>query len=532
MSTEKGARVRLENPYLEQVWQNLPRLLALFDDDRTSRSFGMGDRYFWAWGLIDFGNGTFQGAAHGLARLWRHGLWPHRTSKDAFLTRLDSLFHATAELTAADGSLQEAFPGEGSYCVTALVAFDLLCALELMGAEIDAELSRRWQKVVAPLISYLLNGDETHALISNHLATAVAALVRWHQLTTEANAERRARELLDRILNHQSEEGWFKEYEGADPGYQSLCMYYLADVHRLRPDWSLLEPLRRSIRFLWHFAHPDGSFAGVYGSRCTRFYYPAGIRALAGEIPEAATLAEFMERSIADSRVVTLSAIDEPNLVPTFNCYCWAAALSKTEPFSEAEADLLLLPALDPTPLRRHYTEAGLFLDRGARHYTVVSSHKGGVLYHFLDGRAVVKDAGVVVRNPKGALGSSQSYRSSNDCRLNDETLQVQAPFVPMPKQLPSPLQFIVLRLLCVSVFRVPALRDWVKRLLVRLLITGGRAWPAENIRTIHLGENLNWSDKQRLPQGYRRVPELTMFVPIHMASQGYWQIQDEEESA
>ena len=38
-----------------------------FDNDQTSLSYGMGDRYHWAWGLIDFGNGTFQGAAHGLA---------------------------------------------------------------------------------------------------------------------------------------------------------------------------------------------------------------------------------------------------------------------------------------------------------------------------------------------------------------------------------------------------------------------------------------------------------------------------------
>ena len=42
----------------------LPRVLSLFDNDITSKSFGIGDRKFWAWAIIDFPNGTFQGAAH------------------------------------------------------------------------------------------------------------------------------------------------------------------------------------------------------------------------------------------------------------------------------------------------------------------------------------------------------------------------------------------------------------------------------------------------------------------------------------
>ena len=245
-------------PYLDAVRRALPRLLARFDADPTSTSFGMGDRLYWAWGLTDFGNATFQGAAHGMARLWRAGLWPYATPSTIFLRRIDSLFVGARRLTRDDGSLEEAFPREGSFCVTALVAFDLLCALDLLGAELDAGTRARWQSIVAPMIGYLHEADETHAFISNHLATAAAALLRWHALSGDVASEARARRLIDRILEQQSDEGWFKEYEGADPGYQSLCTVYLADVHLLRPDWGLHEPLRRSIRFICHFAHPDG----------------------------------------------------------------------------------------------------------------------------------------------------------------------------------------------------------------------------------------------------------------------------------
>jgi hypothetical protein len=516
------------NPYLNEIRQSLPRLLALFDADPTSASYGMGDRYYWAWGLIDFGNGTFQGAAHGLARLWVNGLWPYETSKERFHDRIDSLFVGTSRITRRNGSLEEAFPNEGSYCVTALVAYDLLCTLDLMGDEIDSDTKIRWQEIIRPLIDYLIKADETHAIISNHLATAVASLVRWHKLTSEKTSNLKAKQLMDRILEHQSKEGWFREYEGSDPGYQSLCTNYLEDVHRLRPDWKLLEPLSRSIRFLWNFAHPDGSFGGIYGSRCTRFYYPAGVLALANEIPEARSLANFMANSIVKRNVVTMSTMDEPNLVPMFNSYCWAAALaSKRSPApSLAES----LPALKQQSFRQHFPGAGLLIDRGPRHYSIVATGNGGVVYHFIDQKLKILNTGVVVQNTKGEFGSSQTATECDMGHLDGNEVRVSGPIVTMPKELPGPWQFIVLRFLSVTFFRFPMFRERIKRQLVKLLITGRKSWPCSNRRTIYLGKDLRIEDQTELPSGYEQVKDVTYFVPIHMASQGYWQIQDERK--
>ena len=88
-----------ENVYIKEIKANLPRILALIDKDRTSSTFGIADRYHWAWGLIDFGNGTFQGLAHGLARLWKNNLWPYQTSEKIFLDRIDALFLGAKNLT-------------------------------------------------------------------------------------------------------------------------------------------------------------------------------------------------------------------------------------------------------------------------------------------------------------------------------------------------------------------------------------------------------------------------------------------------
>lgn len=515
------------NPYLGEVLRVLPRILALYDTNPISPTYGLGDRYRWAWKLIDFGNGTFQGAAHGLAWLLNHNLLPTNFAQSAILRRIDAMFQGAKTLCYPNGSLEEAFPFESSFCVTALVAYDLLSAIKLLQNNLNQERQTDYLDIIRPMIQFLHHAEETHAFISNHLATAAAALYKWSLLTNEPG-EVRGQQILERILAKQSPEGWFREYEGADPGYQTLCTYYLADLHYLRPDLGLLKPLQHSLQFLWHFAHPDGSFGGYYGSRNTRFYYPAGIEALAGEISEAAVLAQFMRNSVEHQTTVTLSAIDEPNLIPMFNSYCWAAATIGQN------ADLLStnlpsLPALSKQVWRSQFSDAGLLLDKGSQYYTLISWHKGGVCYHFSDDNLPMVDTGVVIKNNKGKYFSSQAYQNQNYIHLDNNTITILSPLVAMHRKLPSPLQFILLRLLNITLMRNLLLGSWVKKLLVKFLITGKETIPVSNCRQIHLGLNLALQDSLKgNTQGVAPVKIQQPFSAIHMASQGYWQLQDE----
>lgn len=514
--------------YRDRVHAALPRLLALYDDDPSSPTYGAGDRLWWAWKLLDFANGTFQAAAHGLARLVVHGLLPNTISEGAARRRIDAMVRGAGSLRDGDGSLAEAFPRESSFCVTALVAHDLLLAVELLGDRLDARTRARYQDVIRPMVRFLHRADERHGVISNHLATAAAALYRWTALTGEAGEER-GRQLLGRVLEGQSSEGWFREYQGADPGYQSLCTDFLADLHLQRPDLGLLEPLRRSLRFLAHFAHPDGSFGGHYGSRNTRFYFPAGVEALAGVIPEAASLAAFMRVSISHRTVVTLDAVDASNLVPMFNSYCWAVACLAQRGRDEAAGDRDV-PCRSRSPFRRSFPHAGLMVDRGADHYTVVSWHKGGVCYHFGPMGERTIDAGVLAVAPDGTRYSSQSYQPGNAVREEAGEIAVDAAMVAVRSRLPTPAQFVVLRLLSLTVMRSRVVGDAVKRVLVWLLVTRQRKSRAVNRRTIRLGPAIAIHDQWRAgDHRLTRVPLDRPFSAIHMASQGYWQRQDDE---
>lgn len=522
--------MKKDNPYLFQVWKVLPRLLALYDTDNYSPTFGVGDRYRWAWRLIDFGNGTFQGAANGLARLLKKELLPSEISEKSILNRIDSMFRGTKTICFSNGSLAESFPYESSFCVTALVAYDLLSAIDFLDNKLDDQKRNSYFEIVEPMIKFLNKNDETHAFISNHLAVAAAALYKWNKLITDNKSEGKGEQLLKRILFEQSEEGWFREYEGADPGYQSLCTYYLADIHKIRPDLGLLETLRRSIQFLWHFAHPDGSFGGYYGSRNTRFYCPAGIEALSEEISEAAALANFMRSSINKQTTVTLEVMDEPNLIPMFNSYCLAAEMLENNKTISDDMNLPNIPALENSKWRRNFKEAGLCINKDLSSYTIVSWHKGGVYYHFpFEKKEADINTGVVVRDKKAKYYSTQSYNLQNKVEFKNESLTITAQLMEVNNKLPTPLQFLILRFLNITFMRIPFVSKLIKKMLVNRLIKMKKRVPLNNVRKIELGKGIVVEDElDGRTKNYIVLDRNTHFSAIRMASQGYWQRQDD----
>ena len=146
--------------------------------------------------------------------------------------------------------------------------------------------------------------------------------------------------------------------------------------------------------------------------------------------------------------------MDEPNLIPMFNAYAWAATLQDGIKSEINNRSAPALPCQTHELLRLNFPQAGLWIDRGPSHYTVISAHKGGIVYHFRDGQAALINAGVVVRDSNDRYGSTQAYDQKNIVNQNANQLEINAQIVAMPKQLPGPLQFMVLRLMILNTFR------------------------------------------------------------------------------
>lgn len=504
-----------QSAYLSSVNAALPRVLSLFDTNPISASKGVGDRYRWAWKGRDFANGSFQGAVHGLAWLVSNDLLPPHISQNTIIKRIEEIISGTRVITHDDGSLDEILPLESSYCVTALVAFDILSALRLLGQHLSASTRDEHVETVRPLISFIQRAREHHGVITNHMAAGAGALALW-QATTGENVASSLDSTVSLIKKHYSSEGWFLEYQGADPGYQSLALDYLTVLDELAPEYELLPLLLQATDFLRYMAHPDGSFGGLYGSRNTRFLYPAGIEALVSHSGAATSLAAFSRMAHFQTSTVGLLAMDDSNLIPMFNSFCRASALERPLPYTPP------LPCRSK-PFTKTFIEAGLIVRRTESDYSIVNWKKGGAFFSASAG----SNGGSLAIDSAGRYYTTQN--SGEKCQIisqDSDHVLIEAPLFRYKMRYPSPLSMILLRGLCMTAMRNNFLNGIVKRLLVVLLITGNWREAGRCRRHIKF-EPFSVEDSLLTSHSRLQLLPPEPFSAIHMASQGYWQSGD-----
>jgi hypothetical protein len=504
--------------YLKSVYQVLPRLFSLFDVNPISPMLGIGDRYRWAWRGSDFANGTYQGAVHGLACLVSNDLLPKDVSPRSVMKRIDQMILAVKKITRKNGSLDEILPLESSYCVTALVAFDVLCAMRMLRHHLGSDQRKKYLELMHPLIQFVMQLRESHGIISNHLAVGAAALALWREGTSE-NVTKSLEITVARLLDHYSPEGWFREYNGADPGYQTLAIDYLVILDELEPSFELRPILNRACEFLCYMAHPDGSFGGGYGSRGTRFLYPAGIETLASRFPSAASLADFARSSHSKHSVVGLSSMDESNLVPMFNSFCRASVIARADLQSDP------LPC-QKSPFSLAFPEAGLIVTQTDTAYSIVNWKKGGAYYSSTGGSS----GGTLACDARGRWYTTQALQSRSQLvTRNDVEIIIESPLLQYTPAYPTPIQTVVLRLLCLTVMRDPLINQWIKKLLVWFLVTRQQESLSACRRKITL-DPFAVVDELFDNRGKLKLIADRDFSSYQMASQGYWQCGDDRE--
>ena len=362
---------------------------------------------------------------------------------------------------------------------------------------------------------------EKHGLISNHLAGAAWGLLNAGDLFGEADFHEHGQDLLNSILSTQSEEGWFPEYGAADPGYQTLCMHYLAQIYQRLPSAPLKEAINKSLEFLQYFVHPDGSFGGEYGSRRTEIYYPGGIALLADEFPLAAAVDQTMRRAIENLNTITLIDIDMGNTAPLLSSAILALENGENPPIEHA------LP-FEQENINKVFPTAGLAAYGNSVYYSIFGISNGGVFKVFDKKRKVLMedDCGAVVETSAGDLISTQSTSLDNDVEFGDNQISFSSGFFAMNQRLTTPFNYLVLRLLNLTLMRIGFLNEWIKKWMVSWLIKSDKPYPVERERTIaFLPYGIKVDDRYTL-SGKIKLKKLlhgVKFNAIHMASSRYY---------
>ena len=300
--------------FKERLRRGALRFLHGIDLRVDSPTYGICDRDYWAWKTKDFANGTLQGGIAGFL----DSVSLLEISSAEIKEIVDAILIGTQSIQRGNGSFEEAYPLESSYAVTGLVLFNLLYAQARHSAYFDTEAKNRIGLIAERSMKFLKKTPETHGVISNHLMTTLAALCLYAAFREEKNED--AFKQVQSLIDSQHEEGWFTEYSGADPGYQSLLNHYwiaLAELVGSEADkWS--EALAASYEFVGNFVLPAGYFGGETGARGTSILYPSGLISC---FSREHSINWFFDEHISCDEAVGPTEVDSGNFVPVFNSW-------------------------------------------------------------------------------------------------------------------------------------------------------------------------------------------------------------------
>ena len=401
------------NRYLDLALPYVPRILHLLDQNPYSPSYGSFDRSFSHYRTMDFPCGMSQEMVLLLALVYKnefennpfHGLARIRELSEAAIRFMLKSSHP-------DGTCDDYFPFEramGALVFSLYASTESYLTLGMKDDEIASFFLRR--------VRHLERENETGRL-GNHQALAALAAYNTYLIT----GDERAREVADQrqalTLSWQHpEEGWIQEYEGADPGYHTCSIDFLAKLRRKmldhgESDDALLEGLLKAVDFSWNFIHPDGSYGGEYGSRNTFHFYPHGFELLAPLSEKAGQIADaFLEGSGKGKRYHN----DDDRMTAHYAynfLQAWEDRIpQRPPPLSESrrKGETIWL------------RDSGLIVSRNGREWEekggihlVCNLHKGGVLKAFDARGPIASDTGLIGELKDGTVIVSHLVQEDN----------------------------------------------------------------------------------------------------------------------
>jgi hypothetical protein len=454
--------------YLEVALRQIPRILTYMDTDVTSPTYGCFDREYWHYRTMDFPCGMSQEFVLPLALVYRHRFRDNLFYENEKVRQLVVVgIHFAARSSHRDGSCDDYFPYERAYGATAFSLYAMTEAYLLLGIK-DGHLLEFMKKRGDWLCLHLESGR-----LANHQAVAALALQKLGQVTGDERYRKSAQEKIGICLSWQSEEGWFYEYQGCDPGYLTMTIDFLAQYNRLSQDLSVSRALEKALEFLDHFVYPDGTCGGEIGSRDTYIFMPHGLELLAPHHKRAHSIKGRYLRCLGNRKEANFEDSRIFGHMTYSHLMAWLDFCETSEGERKRE------------DYQRYFQESQLLVSRRGPYYLACSLSKGGVFKLFHDDELIVTDSGPVCVFHSGKVGVSNRM-AKRRISLNDG-IQVMGPFHYFRKNLATPSRQILFRLALVLLGRLPFLGEALRRIFQRILILGKKEAPASFKRRLKL---------------------------------------------
>jgi len=463
-----------QNFYKDLLLLQSYRIVSLEDWNACSPTFGCFDRDYWAWKSKDMQDACMQNGVYILAMLWNSNFEGNIYYKNEkvfkhIIVGVERWFR----IQHSNGSFDQIFPNEYSYGATALTLFYMLLTYDIIKDNVSDDFKEAFLKHCKKAANFITLSNETHDLISNHRAAAAAALYFCYKISNDENYLYKSKQIIKSFSN-SNKEGWLPEYSGADPGYQTLSLYYLAKIYNESSDLEIFDIIEKSIDFLSYFITPEGYMGGHYASRNTDILYPAGFALVSNKSHMASKIFSVFKNSIHTRLNISLCSVDDSNIIPVFIGYLEAFLKNNTSDDNQANSSThdVLLP-IENKKTDKYFEQAGMYILGNERYYAILNVKKNGLLevWDKHSNKILYKDYGYFAQDVKGNKLSSQFYNTEAEWMIRKNSVFVNGYLskISMPTQ--TPFNIFLLRFLNLTLCRSKTIGSVIKRILVKILI-------------------------------------------------------------
>ena len=424
--------------YKKFVLDNVPRLISQLDRDPTSLTYGCFDRNHWQYKIRDFSSIVLQQGTLSLALLYSNSFsgnvyYQNQKIRNWAISSLR--YWASQQLR--DGSFNEYWPNEHGYPPTVFSLFSSAEAFTILRHAMDEQTVSVLQLAFGRASRFLSKKQENGA--QNQEIASLAALQSTFIATGDGRLPDIIRTKKCQILEQQSSDGWFAEYGGADIGYLSVSLNYLAEYYRLSNDPTVLDPIENMIEFLQYFIHPDGTVGGEYGSRNTEYFLPGGLEIVAPECPLAGSIADELLKNI-DNPLFLPRSIDDRYL-SHYILHSYIRALLQYQP----RVVKMPLP-LEKDLFIKKFNDSKIVIVKEDCYYAICNPLKN-VLTIYSNSEEIYNDCGYVAEiGPDVAV--TNWLNPEIELTLTEKSITTRGSFFLAPRQIvPTPFSHIPLRI-------------------------------------------------------------------------------------
>lgn len=379
---------------------------------------------------------------------------------------------AFAEKSAhPNGSCDDYYPFERAAGAAAFSLYAIVESIRI--ADLDPT---PFKSFLGARATWLARHQESGRL-SNHEALIANGLFRVGALYNEAKFFELGKARLDRLLTWQSDEGWFFEYQGCDPGYLTLTIANMAEAEQVVKDIDLTEPLTCAVRFLHALQPADGWLGGEWTSRNTNNFFPHGFEILGKRLPEAL---EINSRAIKAMAPAPEYSDDHIIGHHTWSYLKAAVEWNEHRPRMPRQQD----DALD-------FPGAGLSTRRCGGASLLVADKKGGSFRLYQGENLICADTGVSLKVREGRRERNyvcHLWSEDNVVERSHHKITISGKMGQAKASQMTPVKNMVLRAGMLTIGRV--FPDLVRQILQRILITGKADSPFRFRRELTIEDN------------------------------------------